>query len=207
VTPTDADVVVVGGGIAGGALALRLARAGMRVVLLERQKEHRDFVRGEMLAPWGVAEAENMGVTDAIYRADPAPLRSWVQWDEVYDDPSDAPRIDLTRTLVPGVDSPLTIFHHQTCRRLVEAAGEAGADVHMGVTGVEVTAGASPGVAFAVGEGARPSQLSCRLVVGAGGRAGPVGRQIGVSFEKRSHHWGGGLAVEGLDEWPACGNT
>jgi menaquinone-9 beta-reductase len=38
--------------------------------------------------------------------------------------------------------------------------------------------------------------------VGAGGRGGYVGRQLGVSRIKEIHHWGGGLGVDGLDEWP-----
>ena len=40
------DVVVVGGGIAGSALATVLARRGLDVVVLERQTAYRDKVRG-----------------------------------------------------------------------------------------------------------------------------------------------------------------
>jgi flavin-dependent dehydrogenase len=36
VDETTTDVAIVGGGIAGGALAVRLARAGLRVAVLER---------------------------------------------------------------------------------------------------------------------------------------------------------------------------
>ena len=52
------DVVIVGGGIAGSALALVLARRGLEVTVLEQQTEYRDRVRGEVLVPWGVAEAD-----------------------------------------------------------------------------------------------------------------------------------------------------
>jgi flavin-dependent dehydrogenase len=45
-----ADVVIVGGGIAGSALATVLARGGHEVVLLERQSVYRDKVRGEGMA-------------------------------------------------------------------------------------------------------------------------------------------------------------
>ena len=51
------DVVVVGGGIAGSSLAHCLAKAGVRVLVLEGETEFRDRVRGEVLCPWGVAEA------------------------------------------------------------------------------------------------------------------------------------------------------
>ncbi|MDP8932110.1 MAG: FAD-dependent oxidoreductase, partial [Actinomycetota bacterium] len=42
----SADVVVVGGGIAGSALATALAMGGLEVVVLERQSAYRDKVRG-----------------------------------------------------------------------------------------------------------------------------------------------------------------
>lgn len=45
-----ADVVIVGGGIAGSALATVLARGGHEVVLLERQTVYRDKVHGEGMA-------------------------------------------------------------------------------------------------------------------------------------------------------------
>lgn len=51
------DVAIVGGGIAGGALACALSRAGFGVLLLERQQEYRDRVLGEGIVPWGVADA------------------------------------------------------------------------------------------------------------------------------------------------------
>ena len=50
------DVAIVGGGIAGAALATVLARDGYEVLLLERQTSYRDKVRGEFLSCWGVAE-------------------------------------------------------------------------------------------------------------------------------------------------------
>ena len=84
------DVVIVGGGIAGGALGLGLARAGIAVRILERQQSYRDLVRGEFLAPWGMEDATRLGVADAIYAAGAWPLRRWIQWDEIHE-PEEAP--------------------------------------------------------------------------------------------------------------------
>jgi len=41
------DVVIVGGGLAGSALALSLVSHGVRVLVLERELVFRDRVRGE----------------------------------------------------------------------------------------------------------------------------------------------------------------
>ena len=60
------DVVVVGAGIAGASIAAVLARAGVEVLLLERQRGYRDRVRGEYMAPWGVLEARALGLEDVI---------------------------------------------------------------------------------------------------------------------------------------------
>ena len=58
------DVVIVGGGIAGSALAAVLARDGFDVLVLERQTSYRDKVRGETLLCWGVAELQQQHPVD-----------------------------------------------------------------------------------------------------------------------------------------------
>ena len=52
------DVVVVGAGIAGASIAAVLARGGVEVLLLERQRGYRYRVRGEYMATWGVRKHE-----------------------------------------------------------------------------------------------------------------------------------------------------
>lgn len=52
-TSASPDIVIVGGGIGGGALATVLAREGIEIVVLERETVFPDRVRGEWIAPWG----------------------------------------------------------------------------------------------------------------------------------------------------------
>ena len=59
---TTPDVVIVGGGIGGGALAKNLAEAGVEVLVLERTLQYADVVRGEWIAPWGIPETKALGV-------------------------------------------------------------------------------------------------------------------------------------------------
>lgn len=59
----DAEVVIVGGGLAGSATAIHLARLGHEVVVLERAAGARDKVCGEGLMPHGVAALARLGIT------------------------------------------------------------------------------------------------------------------------------------------------
>jgi 2-polyprenyl-6-methoxyphenol hydroxylase-like FAD-dependent oxidoreductase len=63
------DILVVGGGIAGSTIALVLARAGLTVTVLEQQLLYRDRVRGEYLQPWGVAEAQRLGISEILLQS------------------------------------------------------------------------------------------------------------------------------------------
>src|SRR5215213_2050392 len=69
--PTAArfDVAIVGGGIAGSALAGVLARGGLSVLLVEREAAFRDRIRGELTWPWGLIEATRAGLLEVIERA------------------------------------------------------------------------------------------------------------------------------------------
>ena len=66
---TATDVVIVGGGIGGSALAAALAGDGLDVVALEASEVYEDRVRGETMQPWGVAEARELGVEKVLLDA------------------------------------------------------------------------------------------------------------------------------------------
>ena len=63
------DIVTVGGGLGGSALATTMAEAGANVLVLEASTAFSDRVRGESLLPWGVAEARELGLHDAFLQA------------------------------------------------------------------------------------------------------------------------------------------
>ena len=48
------DLITVGGGLGGASLAKAMAEHGARVLVLERETQFKDRVRGEALVSWGV---------------------------------------------------------------------------------------------------------------------------------------------------------
>ena len=59
---TEYDLIVVGGGLGGAALAKAMAERGARVLVIERERQFRDRVRGEGIFPWGVIELRRLGL-------------------------------------------------------------------------------------------------------------------------------------------------
>ena len=60
------DIVTVGGGLGGSALARAMAQQGARVLIVEREQRFKDRVRGEWMAPWGVAEVRELELYELL---------------------------------------------------------------------------------------------------------------------------------------------
>src|SRR5213594_5124242 len=95
------DVVVLGGGPAGAACALRLARLGHRVTLVERAERGRPHV-GESLPPTVLPLLQTLGVGERVEAARfLRPRGAIVQWDgvlrDVRDDARDEPGFQVDR--------------------------------------------------------------------------------------------------------------
>jgi flavin-dependent dehydrogenase len=66
---TDYDVITIGGGLGGSALAKVFAEHGIRVLVVERESHFTDRIRGEWITPWGAAEAQRIGIYGLHLRA------------------------------------------------------------------------------------------------------------------------------------------
>jgi len=62
----EADVVIIGAGILGCAVAVALSNQGRSVILLERSLKQPDRIVGELLQPGGVAALEELGMRDCL---------------------------------------------------------------------------------------------------------------------------------------------
>jgi len=169
---------VVGGGPAGSAAAMHLARGGARVVLAEKATYPRDKPCGG-------------GLTSRALRAAPCEV------DPVVEDVVDRFQLRLRygASFERGGDRPLILM---TQRRrldayLAEQAARAGADVREGAR-VEQVRPLDRGVAVRVGA----SEVVADVVVGADGANGVVARAIGLGREIVR-----GVALEGNVPWGA----
>ena len=70
------DVVVVGGRVAGASTAMLLARAGARVLLLERGRYGADTLSTHGLMRAGVLQLSRWGLLDRLRAAGTPPVRS-----------------------------------------------------------------------------------------------------------------------------------
>jgi menaquinone-9 beta-reductase len=196
------EVVIVGAGIAGGALATALARSGVSVLLLEKTGLHRDRVRGESMVPWGVSEAIKLGVLDVLLGAGGHYTRTGIAYAEGISTSSARQRaVDVSR-LLPEVSGSLTFSHPRICQALNEAAQAAGAVLLREVRNVEVVPGSPPRITFAAD--GQNQEIIPKIVIGADGRGSIVARQISAKVESAAqHHLMAGLVIEGCEAWPA----
>lgn len=75
------DVIVVGAGVAGSAIATTFARQGREVLLLERSLKEPDRIVGELLQPGGIAALDKLGLSSAVDDIDAIPVRGYhIYW-------------------------------------------------------------------------------------------------------------------------------
>jgi 2-polyprenyl-6-methoxyphenol hydroxylase-like FAD-dependent oxidoreductase len=195
------DVIIIGGGIAGNALATVLARAGKAVLVLERSAVYRDRVRGELFQPWGVAEMRRLGLYETLIRAGGTHHSRAVPYDEtMVPAEAEAAAVALDKIL-PDVPGSLGVSHPAACQALSMAAATAGAQVLRDITAAKVEFGSAPTVRYQLNRADHVAK--CRLVVGADGRESAIRRQAGIPLHAiEPRLMGAGLLIEDPGRWP-----
>ena len=195
-------VVVVGARCAGAATAMLLARAGHRVLVLDRGRYGTDTLSTHALMRGAVVQLHRWGILPAVIAAGTPPVR---QATFFYGDES----LSLPISPRDGVDALYAPRRHVLDRLLADAALAAGAEIIYGarVKGLERSrTGRVEGICFEDESGVE-HHVSSRMVIGADGLHSTVARFAGAETYRVGHHatatmyghWGG-LDVSGY-QW------
>nr|XP_033785497.1 squalene monooxygenase [Geotrypetes seraphini] len=74
----DPDVIIVGSGVLGSALATVLSRDGRKVTVIERELKEPDRIVGELLQPGGFLALRELGLEDAVEGIDAHVIHGYV---------------------------------------------------------------------------------------------------------------------------------
>jgi 2-polyprenyl-6-methoxyphenol hydroxylase-like FAD-dependent oxidoreductase len=162
------DVIVVGARCAGAPLATMLARAGLRVCVVDKDRFPSDTLSTHGIQPTGVQVLERLGVLDTLLEVAPPMVRARMVFDDAVALIDDVPAI---------TGAPVLSVRRPTLDQvLVNAAAEAGAEVRTqtAVTGLVVDCGRVAGVTSTAGN------LRAPLVVGADGTRSTVAKLVGA---------------------------
>lgn len=172
------DVLIAGAGPAGAAVALRLARGGLRVIAVDRARFPREKICSEYMSPEGVRHLAALGVLAAVEGEAGHPIRGTTVR---------APRGSRLTGLfaragtapfrATGLSVPRRVLDHA----LVTAARRAGATILEGsaVQAVLQEQGAVTGLTVRSEDGTI-RDLRARLTIGADGLHSLVARTIGA---------------------------
>lgn len=195
------DVVVVGARCAGAATALLLARAGHRVLVIDRGQYGTDTLSTHALMRGAVVQLHKWGLLPAVVASDTAPVRQATFW---YGD--DAVHVPVARR--DGIEALYAPRRYVLDRLLVDAAAQAGADVVYGAGIRQLRRSDDGRVVGAVLQDPQGAshEVACRVLVGADGLYSTVARLVGAATYRAGNHaaatvyghWTG-LHAEGYD--------
>ena len=194
------DVVVVGGRIAGASTALLLARAGVRVAVVERGRRGSDTVSTHGLMRAGVLQLSRWGLLDRVIAAGTPPISRTVFH---Y---ADGEQVQVSIRPSPGVDALYAPRRTVLDRILVDAAEEAGADVFHETPVTSLLRdpdGRVRGVAAHDADGTR-LELEGELTIGADGVRSVVAQQTQAPYLRQGRS-ASAVLYRYVDDLPGAG--
>jgi 2-polyprenyl-6-methoxyphenol hydroxylase-like FAD-dependent oxidoreductase len=173
------DAVVVGARPAGAATGMLLARAGMRVLIVDRAEYGADTMSTHALMRGGVLQLSRWGLLDQVITAGTPPVRKATFY-------IGADRISIAIKPADGVDALYAPRRTVLDPILADAAAAAGAEIRYGVTVKALqrdTAGRVTGIIGHDGSG-RPVTARAPLTIGADGMGSRVAHWVGAGADQ-----------------------
>jgi flavin-dependent dehydrogenase len=166
------QIAVVGAGPAGASLAIRLAKSGFEVVLIEREKFPRHKLCGEFISPECLAHFRDLGVLDEMFAAGGERVS-----ETVFYAPGGRCVSVPSEWFGSAHEGALSLSRAEMDRRLLEKARAAGVRVleETQTIGVLFENGAARGVRVKSPDGAT-AEMAADLTVDATGRANVLGK-------------------------------
>jgi flavin-dependent dehydrogenase len=194
------DVLIAGAGPAGSIAAIHLARAGVRVLLVDRARFPRDKLCGDTLNPGAMRIAERAGVRAAVEAAS-RPLEGMLL--------SSGTGVQVRGSYGPGLYAR-ALTRRVLDQLLVEAAVAAGAQFHDGVRvsgplveeagGVRRIRGARLCRAGGAGAEAKPLRVPAAITIAADGRRSTLAFALGLAAQPAGiRRWAIGAYFDGLE--------
>ena len=188
------DAVVVGARVAGASTALLLARAGLRVLVVDRARRGSDTLSTHALMRGGVLQLRRWGVLDRVAATGAPPVRRVTFH-------YGADPVPVTLKPSAGVDALYAPRRTVLDALLVDAAEEAGARILFGTTVIDLACDAAGRVTGVVlrDHGGTTWCEKARLVVGADGRGSVVAARVAAPTVAAGAH----SAAYAYGYWPA----
>ncbi len=165
------EVIVVGARCAGAATAMLLARAGRRVLLVDRARAGADTLSTHALMRGGVLQLYRWGLLDEIVGAGTPPVHT-----VVFDYPDG--RVPIPIKPSPGVEALYAPRRTLLDGVLVDAARAAGAEVRFEVSVTDLVRDGSSVTGVALRDADGTSEVQADLVVGADGIRSTIARLV-----------------------------
>ena len=179
--PDRFDVVIVGARCAGSPLAVQLARAGLRVAVVDRAQFPSDTPSTHFFQTEGIASLRRLGVLESLTSTGAPYIRQTdvrvedihrvLPWPTRSDDPGGA--MAVRRPVLDTI--------------LVRAAEEAGAQVRCATRVTELINEDGRVKGVRVRSDGKDAELHANLIVGADGRGSTVGDLVGARFYNVTH--------------------
>ncbi|HET7055290.1 MAG TPA: NAD(P)/FAD-dependent oxidoreductase [Thermomicrobiales bacterium] len=200
--PQQFDIVVIGGSVAGSAVAATLSDEGYSVALIEREAAFRDRARGEGIHPWGMDEAEELGLLELLRAGGAHPLPVWLTYvDRVPVEPLLMAEHSARGHVEQGV------FHPTLQETMLVYAREHRVSVYRPASLVALDR-RDDRVFVGVEQDGETISLAAQIVIGADGTHSKTRSQVGIATEKDVlHHWFAGVLIDGFGGDPDAAHS